>query len=250
MPKLLLPLLALLAIGCSAAGGVYLATRGETVEEVPRPAADLQTTSAATPTPAAEQPPAKGQLWRWVNVTVAVPQGSDVYVVQTSYPPEVNPPDGGPVLTLARDTNPSDEFSSSLLIDAEDGTILRDNVLKEDRAAIDEVLGTLMVAPLDRATAAWPYKDEAPPDLPRERVGNISYIRPAPESGILVYGTLNDPGGTCGVSVTNGRSGVGVYVDEATRTLVTHTERLLPEDKPVFERYLATVKLSTSEAAC
>ncbi len=48
MPKLLLPLAALLAVGGSAAGaGVYLATRGETVEEVLRPP-----TLEASPTPA------------------------------------------------------------------------------------------------------------------------------------------------------------------------------------------------------
>lgn len=60
MPKLLLPLVALLAVGGSAAGaGVYLATRGETVEKVLPPAAvqasptptTAPTTIQASPTP-------------------------------------------------------------------------------------------------------------------------------------------------------------------------------------------------------
>ena len=249
MPKLFLPLLAVVAIGgATAGGGVYLASRGETVEEVPRPAADLQTTPTATPTTQPEQPPVKGQLWRWVNVTVVIPEGSDVYANEEHVPTDIKPPDGGSGLRIIRDTNPSDNSSSSVLIDAETGAILQRDVQPADRAAIDEVLASLNVAPLDRATAAWPYNGDAPLDLPREQFANFSFIRLPHDTGLDVYSAINDPGGA-GIGIKNGRSVATVYLDDAGK-LATDTSAVLPQDMAVFQRWLATVKLCGAEVRC
>lgn len=54
MPKLLLPIAAVLAVGAATAGGAtYLLTRDEAVEEAPPPAVQ----ATATPAPAATEPP-------------------------------------------------------------------------------------------------------------------------------------------------------------------------------------------------
>ena len=55
MPKLLLPILTVLAVGGATAGGAtYFLTRDESVEEVPPPAVQ----ATATPVPAATETPA------------------------------------------------------------------------------------------------------------------------------------------------------------------------------------------------
>ena len=250
MPKLFLPLLVVVAIGgATAGGGVYLASRGETVEEVPRPAADLQTTPTATPTTQPDEAPVKGQLWRWMNVTVVIPEGSDVYVTEESVPPDIMPPDGGSGLRLNRDTNPNDTTWSAVLIDAATGTMLREEVLPEDRAAIDQVLGTLKVVPLDRATAPWPYNGDPPRALSRETAGDMSFIRPTPDTGLRVYGGIEDPGGGEFIGITNGRSAATVTID-ATAKLVASTTSVLQEDEIVFERWLAAVKLCGRGVEC
>ncbi len=256
MPKLLLLLLALVAIGGSAAGGgLYLASRGETVEEVPPPTGDPQALPTVPPTAPPATPPA-GQLWRWVNVTVVIPEGSDVFVSEEGVPPSIKPPNGGTALRIMRvryvyqpETLTEAELVSSVLIDAENGAILREEVLAEDRPAIDQVLQTLTVGPLNPATAPWPYNGEPPSDLARESFGNISFIRPSPDSGLYVYTAIGDPGGGAGIGAKNGRSVALAYVDSAGR-LVTDTTHVLPEDVAVFDGWLTTVKLCGSEVQC
>ncbi len=249
MPKLLLPLLALLAIGGSAAGGLYLATRGETVEEVPRPNADLQT--AASPTAQPDQPPAKGQLWRWVNVTLTVPvpepDGSGIYVFRTKS--GLKPPSGGHVFEIIRYIASSGVSTSSAVIDAETGIVLAEDLREEDRALFQQVLDTLVVAPLDPATAPWPYNGEPPPHLKRDNAANVSFLVLPPEIGLNVYSGTADPGGDF-LAITNGRSTAFITFDPSLGTVSTESTNVLPEDQAVFQQWLATVKGCGTEAAC
>jgi hypothetical protein len=242
--KVLLPLMALVAAGGTVAGGgVYLATRGGAEEEAP-PAA--QATATASPL---VTPDVKGQLWRWVNVTVVIPEGSDVYALLKHYGMDVNPPDGGPVLEIVRDANPSDEYASSLLIDADTGGILRDNVRDEDRQAIDQVFQTLAVSPLDLAAAPWPYKNEVPPDIRRDSAGGLSFVRPGPDTGLDVYIALSDPGGVEVVGLRNGRSVATAFLDSGGN-LVKDLSHVVPADLPPFERWLAALRLCGQEVEC
>lgn len=208
----------------------------------------------ATGTPASIQPSptpiVKGQLWRWLNVTVVIPAGSDLYVVQTSYGPEVNPPDGGAVLELVKDVGGNTDLSSSLLIDADSGSVIRDNVRDEHRAEIEAILETLTVQPLDISTTSWPYNGEPPPDAQRDAFAGISFIRPSPETGLKVYTAINDPGGWGSVGIANGRSGAVVSIDPGTGKLTRDTEHVVSSDSDIFDRWLGAIKLCGKEVVC
>ncbi len=252
MPKLLLPIVAVLAVGGSAAGaGVYLASGDQPVEEVVRPEV-LQPSPTTSPQATALPTPAvAGQLWRWVNVTVVIPDGLGLFVNPTAYPAEIKPPKGGPVLELRRYrfVNGS-SLISSVLVDAENGVILAEDVRDEDRAVMDAIFMTMTVGPLDHATAPWPYNGEPTPDLPRERFENSSYIRPSVATGLHVYGGIGDPGAVAFVALKNGRSVAFVSVDAATRELKEDTSNVLPEDLPVFDGWLATFRPCGTETPC
>ncbi len=247
MPKLLLPLLALVAIGGSAAaGGVYLATRGETVEEVPRPNADLQT--AASPTAQPDQPPAKGQLWRWVNVTLVVPEGSPVTIGRGTVPTEVRP-EGGPGMGPTIDHGGDPAAASYVIIDAVTGEILQDRVAPSDRAAIDEVLRTLDVSRFDETDKGWPYRDELPVAGERRVWGGMSYVVPDPASGVNVGGGINDPGAPF-IEVSNGRSKIGISLDAETGALSRYSVALSPQDEVPFDRYVSAIQICGRDAQC
>jgi hypothetical protein len=219
---------------------------GEKKAGLPEPSPTSETASAAAQFP----PAASGAtLWRWVNVTLVVPDNGRFEVERDSDPPEARPPDGGPVLKLYKTSGdgPSAIPTSWILLDARTGAVIRQNVGEADRAEIDAVLGTLSVAPLDVSTARWPYSTELPTNVTRETFGGgMSFIRPAPDTGMLVGGSIGDPGGP-GLSISNGISGLGVGIDPATGTLILDTQFLQPEHAPVFMRWADSVKLCGSE---
>lgn len=172
---------------------------------------------------------ADAHVVRWGNVTISVPEGSDVIVAREFEGPELNPPDGGPVLVLfKRESFPE----SLLLIDAETGEVLQDIIQAADRAAIDEVLATLKVSEQDIVRAPWPY-GETPPDVPRETWGRITFIPPDPASGITVRLLVNDPG-PLSLNITNGRSTLSI--DAETGTVIDETTLIVSNDKDAFDR--------------
>ncbi len=177
------------------------------------------------------------EVVRWVNVTVAVPEGSGVAAVPGSVDPGVNPPDGGPVLLLVKG-------ESRLAIDADTGKVIHDSVEASDRPAIDEVLATLEIREFDPDTAPWPY-GTVPPATPRERFGNISFIRPGPESGLAVYLQVGDlPPGSEGsglaLGLTNGRSTLAI--DAGTGAVFEETTKVAAEDQEAFDRFLSAIQ--------
>ena len=235
-----IPVPGLAAAAVLLALAAALASCQGTEEDTPQVA-----TETASPTPLTT-PIVEGELWRWVNVTIVIPKDSDFSVNQTSDPPQARPPRGGVVLVVMKGTT---ESSSYVVIDAESGEVLRNYSRDEDRGEIQGVLDTLTVSPLRADVGPWPYSGELPTSLPRESFGGLSFVRPAPDSGISVHTQTNDPGGP-GLLVTNGRSGVGVYVDQTTGKLAINTERLLPEYEAAFNRWVATVKLCGAEVSC
>ena len=255
MNRPLIVLAGLIVAGGTAGGAFIIASPGgeeEVVQQVetatPSPEASVSPllSPLSTPVPTI---PAGATLWRWVNVTVVVPDNSELSVTQDSDPPGTIPPHVGPVLKLSTHDSESGS-SSSVVIDAETGAILRQDVRPEHRSEIDAVLNTLTVSPLDISTAKWPYSGELSADYPRETFGGMSFVRPAPDTGLVVGGAISDPGGP-GLRITNGRSsGVGVYVDDATGKLAVNTEYLLPEYEAVFMRWVDTVKLCGVEVSC
>jgi hypothetical protein len=234
-PIILAPLVAIVLAGGGV--GAYLAVAGAGSGEEATAAQP-----AATPTPAAETPTptptaeADVQVIRWVNVTVAVPEDSGFAVGQTFHGLESQ----RPALLII----PLDRPNTSVVIDAETAAILKDTVGREDRALVGEILKTVTLSPLDREAAHWPYSGE-PPDVPRQREGNITYIPPDPAAGIRITVQIGDGGGAertsnASIHVTNGRSALGI--NTATGDVYWETAVLAPEDKEVFDRFLSTVQ--------
>jgi hypothetical protein len=185
-----------------------------------------------------------------VNVTFLVPNDPGFLVIHTSDPPQARPPNGGPVLKLHRVLSDASGLRESWVhLDANTGDVLRQDIREEDRDAIQAVLTTLIVSPLDISTAKWPYAAVLPPDFARETYGGMSFVRPARDTGLLVGGIRGDPGGP-GLSISNGRSGLAVARDRATGELIMDTEFLLPEDETVFMRWVDSVRICGSEIQC
>jgi hypothetical protein len=175
---------------------------------------------------------AQVQEVRWFNVTVAIPEGSPVYASPGFWEPEGTPP---AMFIRSRDGD------SVIVIDAETGKVIEDLVQPKDRAAVDEVLKTVAVSPLDRSAAPWPYNGE-PRNVKREGWGKITFIPPDRASGITIEFSWEDDVGWSGTSMrlTNGRSSLSVDAD--TGTVIAGTTRILPEDKEAFGRLLSTVE--------
>lgn len=192
------------------------------------------------------------QVVRWVNVTLTVPEGSGFtpWCDSWSSPREwgglgawrdlwaFGPESSTPAIfieSLERD-------ESRLVIDAVTGKVIEDSIGPQDRAAVDQVLQTVTVSPLDRSTAPWPYSGQ-PPSVPREKFGNITFIPPDPAAGICFRVQLGiGPAGTSGASieVNNGRSVVFIRPD--TGAVGWEPDFLVAEDKAAFDRFLSTVE--------
>jgi hypothetical protein len=194
--------------------------------------------------------PTGSTLWRWVNVTLNVPDDGRFFVIQTSDPAEARPPRGGSVLRLHKVSSEGLSYppSSWVHIDAETGSVIGQEIRGDDQAEIQAVLDTLTVSPLDLSTAE-PYAPELPPDLPRETKGGMSFVRPAIDTCLLVGGNIGDPGGP-GLSISNAISGLAVAIDRATGELIVDTQFLLPEYEAVFMRWVDSIKICGSEIQC
>jgi hypothetical protein len=248
------------------AGAIVIASPGgeeEVVSQVDTatPAVSASAAPSTTPEAALGTPspagipvrtPAAGEtLWRWVDVTILVPDDGRFNVGQDSHPAEAGAPKSGPYLFLARVNRdgPGYEPSSWVMIDAETGAILDQKVSEQDRDEVQSVLDTLVVSPLNVSTAPWPYNGQPPESLPRHTFGGLSFIAPGPETGLSVHTQINDPGGPA-VGVFNGRTGVGVYVDAASGKLLVNTEYLPPEYEAVLMRWVEFVKICGVEVSC
>jgi hypothetical protein len=241
----ILPVLGLIAVL-----GIACSDEGEDVS------GDTATSSASSKTgspsdttaPSATNPP-EGTLWRWVNVTLIIPDDSDVVVSTDGYFLDDNSPPGLGV-RLDRDTSPGDDKASAVIIDAKTGETISSQVLDEDRAAIDLILATLSVGPIDRSTAPWPYNGDAPIENVRERVP-FAYVVPAADSGFHVDEGISDgPGGGQFIAINNGISSGGVVLDTGSNELVRHLEHVQSEDMQAVERWMDTVRLCTDEMSC
>ncbi len=215
-------------------------------EEDPPPAARMQ--AAGTPTAMPSSPAVKGQLWRWVNVTVVAPEGSDVTIGRGTVPTDVRP-EGGPGLGPVIQHGGDPAKASYVIIDAVTGDVLQDRVASEDRAAIDEVLRTLAVSPFDAAVKSWPYQGELPAEAQRQRSGGISYVVPDPASGVEVGGGIADPTGSF-IRISNGRSTMLISLDTQTGALSPQAVAMSPQDEAPFDRYLSSVRVCGRDLQC
>ncbi len=176
---------------------------------------------------------AQEQVVRWGNITLTLPADSGLTAVRSFWGPDSDPP----AIFLRSRVN----GGSSLAIDAETGEVLSDRVEPEDRAAVNQVLQTLTLSPLDRDTAPWPYSGE-PPNVPRQSWGKITFIPPDPASGISIRFGHGDGLGSSSLflTVSNGRSVVLINAD--TGDVYPDTVIITPEDRDAFDRFLSAVQ--------
>jgi hypothetical protein len=172
---------------------------------------------------------AQAQLIRWVDITVELPEDSGLIVTRDFW--------GERPRTPAIIIRPLDRVENGVVVGAETGAILHDRVQPEDRAAIDAVLKTVKVSPLDHSTAPWPYSG-GPPNVAREEIGNISYIPPDLAAGIRITSGWGDPGGQF-IEINNGRSVFGI--NPVTGEVYEEPGRILPEDREALDRFLSAV---------
>ena len=173
---------------------------------------------------------------RWYNVELSLPEDPDVWVTWGFF--NDFPDSGGfPVVRI----RPS-PLADAVIINAQTGAVVSEQRQPQDRATVDAVLATLQIVSWDRQSAPWPY-NSGPPDVPRERLGNLTFIRPDPASGILVEGVLDETpqGPVLGLQFFNQHSAVSMNTE--TGAIYPETTLVLPEDQQAFDRYLATIEL-------
>ena len=225
-----------LAPEATPSSGADPATAASSVTPAPTPS-----TPALTPVPGAT-------LWRWVNVTVVVPEGSNVTIGRGTVPTEIRPA-GGPGMDLTIHHEGDIDKVSYIVIDAVTGQVLDEQMAQGDRAAIDEVLRTLSLLPFDAAVKGWPYQAEFPADAQRRNWGGISYVVPDPASGVKVDEWIGDPNGPF-INISNGRSTILISHDTQTGVLSQQTIAVSPQDKAPFDRYFSSAQLCERDVGC
>lgn len=239
-----------------AIGAVVVASPGgeeEVVQQVATATATASATSEPSATASVSSPspslapsstpvrtPGAGEtLYRWANLELLIPDGSGI----------VAGPGAAAVALAGRDfvlgkVEPQDSrVTSTLVLDGDSGAIIEEHVRDQHRAELDRVLATLKVGPFDRTSAPWPYIGEPPTNSSRENGGGFSYIRPSPATGLYVGGGIGDPGGAF-IDIRNERSVAFVQRKPVTGELILYSDMVIAEDKPIFERWLATVELT------
>jgi hypothetical protein len=197
---------------------------------------------------------------RWGNVTVSIPADSDVdYAPMSSAAQAVAQGIMGPMLLLT--TGKSD-----VLIDAETGEVIHENVLASERAAFDAVLATVEVVETEvaaEAGAPWPYGSTLP-STPRQQWDPFSFIPPDPGTGISVqpmrasFALPGPPWSGPYIKVFNTRSQMWVswygevtLIEESTLSLAEFVEAdpsllegIHPDDRAAFQRLAETIEIS------
>ncbi|MGD0205486.1 MAG: hypothetical protein ABSB57_03465, partial [Dehalococcoidia bacterium] len=197
---------------------------------------------------------------RWGNITVSVPGDSHMtYARLGSAPEAIARGIMGPVVLLGTD-------ESLLIIDAQTGEVVYDDVLPAERAAFDAVLATVEVVEAEVAAepgAPWPY-GSTPPTTPRKQWDSISFLPPDARAGISVQPVDVDsvgPGPPWGgpyINVSNSRSqmwvtwyGVVLLTGGGELTLDQFIEAdpslltgIHPDDREAFQRFAQTIEVS------
>lgn len=202
-------------------------------------ASDASSSATVAPSPGPGE-----TLWRWANVTVVVPNDSGIFVG-----PDFAAQGVDQIVPLRIEKLDSQDtlVSSLVLIDAKTGDVVERSVLAEHEAEMDEVLGTVTVSEFDVNIAGWPYRDTLPTDVVRQTEAPFSFLRPSPESGLYVGFGVADPGGPF-IDIRNERSVAGALIRDGS--LQPETSFVVEADLPVFERWLAEVKLCGVEVEC
>ncbi len=239
-------------LGTAGGVGVLIARTGgeeEVAQQVATavPTASTQASSspsfaAATPAPSTlfgtcdlASAPEGTELWRWGDVTLLLPQHSDIRAAGS-----FDGPDQRPAIHV-----PAGGGWGFTVIDAATGAIIRQDPKGDFAEQIDAIVRTTAVCPFDPVAAPWPYNGE-PPDAPRNSYGNLTYLEPDPVTGVQVQVGIAGGQGSGGahsvafLEVKSARS--AAYVDAATGELMSRS-RIASEDDEAFKSFLAEIQV-------
>lgn len=237
----ILPVLGLIAVL-----GIACGDEGEDVPAATMTLAPTEETSASTltaapsATPAPSAPPdEKTTLWRWVNVTIVVPQTG--FSVLRSFSNVVRP-GGAPTIEIFRTDTSGVPIDSGIFIDATTGEILLDRAAAAHKADFETLAATISVS--EPVNLPWPYAEEEPAG-PRFSEGKISYLEPPPAAGLIVTGGagISSAGGSTFLVIENTRS--HRFIDPDTGNVQTYNEQVAPEDAAAFDRWTGSIKLES-----
>jgi hypothetical protein len=203
------------------------------------------------------------KLWRWMDVMVFLPDEEGFLAFPDAIPAEVKPPEGGPGLNLRAYDPENLDIRSSVLVDAESGVTVGEDVRPEHRASLEQAETTVSVCPFDPSKAPWPYNGEPPAETSGEGGSLMHYARPDPATGIYIKFAVGSGGyhdeeptrtecdrpGTVTV-LHNGKSSASIWVDKTTGALCKFISNAHPDDVAAFDRWLSDVKLCGQEIEC
>ena len=198
-------------------------------------------------------------LWRWMDVSVLIPDKSGI----GASPAVMYFDDHGTIsresLRVGKSDPDNPDIFSYALIDAKDGTIHGMQIHEAHRAEMELVLNTVTISPIDPATAPWPYNGDPPQESNSPLEASTSEwpsIRPDPGSGMytdFMIGARGSGGVTptpadCdfvfeAYAVRNGRSSAYIGKDERTGSICKDLSNVQPEDLAAFQRFLDRVEL-------
>jgi hypothetical protein len=245
-------------LGVAGVAGVVIVASSGGGEEV------VQQVETATPAAEGDGPPPSltpgpgVTLWRWMNVSVLIPDGSDITFGPQPIYLDAEGTQSRQGVSFGKADPERPDVYSQIVLDAENGTIFSERILDTHRSEMEQVRGTIAVGALDRGTAPWPYNGDPPQDATREAAFGISFIRPDPATGIIVEYVLNSFSGggstpaDCEVladtiGLRNGRSSAFIGLDARTGSLCKDFSEVLPDDAVAFERYSASVHVQEAQ---
>jgi hypothetical protein len=227
--------------------------------------ADLSTPTPEPPCDPERIRSAPAKLFRWLDLTVLVPEEGGFQAYPETIPAELRPPGGTQGLVIVKIDPSTNGVMSGVRYDAESGAVVNEQIVPEDRECVQAVMETVKVSPFDPARAQWPYNGDPPASATREGWAGISVIKPDPSTGMVVeFGIGSGVGrasdvtpGPCGASVDgqgvelrNGRSSAGFWLDPRTSSLCKTFEQVDPQELDAFERYFSSIEPCHEEADC
>jgi len=253
----LIALACLIVAGGTAGGALIIASPGGEEE------AGVEQLQTSTPLATALLTPGPGvTLWRWMSVTLLIPDGSGIGATPDVIYLDDQGTQSRPVIKVGKADPENPGTFSIVMIDAEDGTVYRREILDQHRTEMELVLATLAVSEFDPASAPWPYNGDPLANAQREVWFGISIIRPVPATGIIVESSIGSfvrsgvaTPRECEVadqalSVWNGRSKAFVWVDASTGALCKDVSHVDPVDFAAFERFLSDAKRCGKDIEC
>lgn len=237
----ILGVLALLVGACSNDSAEEITTASSATSLVP--------TTLIEPSPSSQSEPPKCdpnrsaptgmELWRWGDVTVFIPADGSLRAIGK---PPLDPKTEVYELYIEPKAHPD----HGIVIDPISGVVrqIADDVQPDNEVAVQDVVKTIEVCPLDPAAAPWPYSGDPPSGATKTLLG-LEYIEPDPASGIQVGGgTLCSDGCLDFLAVESALS--VAYVAPEDGRLITPPgvpAHIVPEEQPAFDRFLSSVRV-------